>query len=533
MTAVTTRRVRHRVRRLRRGHRRRRGAHGPPPDGRGRRPEPAHPGREAGRPVRARDGLDRGEPARPAARHHQGAGRPVRARLAGEDRQGVRRRQAAARPGHGGHPSTPRPAGDWPQWTKRRGRPRWRSWPRSRRRSARTARSPPATRPDSTTAPPPACSPGPMSPPSSACRSRCGWSSYGFAGVEPEVMGFGPIPSTEKALRSAGLSIADIGLFELNEAFAVQVLAFLDHFGIADDDPRVNPWGGAIAIGHPLASSGVRLMTQLAREFAEHPEVRYGLTAMCVGIGMGGTVIWENPTLGGQRSERARGIRRTRSSRRRCCGSCAVPGLARPAALITLDNGFDHTKPNTLRPRRAGQPGRRDRPRRSPPTRRSSRSPASRTSSASAPTSPACRCSRDRDAGAGRSAGTATRCFARLPTAAVADVRLRQRRGHGRRAGAGPALPLPHALGGGGRDRAARGVARPGPGLGRHPAAAEPDRRHQRGPGHRPEPVAAEQDAAPGRRPPRWASRTCCSSRPTSSSGRWSGPRRSCAERPR
>ncbi|GAA4561942.1 thiolase family protein [Micromonospora coerulea] len=119
--------------------------------------------------------------------------------------------------------------------------------------------------------------------------------SFGFVGVEPEVMGVGPIPSTEKALRIAGLTIDDIGLFELNEAFAVQVLAFLDHFGIADDDPRVNPWGGAIAIGHPLASSGVRLMTQLARQFAEHPEVRYGLTAMCIGIGMGGTVIWENP----------------------------------------------------------------------------------------------------------------------------------------------------------------------------------------------------------------------------------------------
>jgi acetyl-CoA acyltransferase len=120
--------------------------------------------------------------------------------------------------------------------------------------------------------------------------------SYGFVGVSPEVMGFGPIPSTDKALRLAGLTIDDIGLFELNEAFAVQVLAFLDHFGIADDDPRVNPWGGAIAVGHPLASSGVRLMTQLARQFAEHPEVRYGLTAMCIGIGMGGTVIWENPT---------------------------------------------------------------------------------------------------------------------------------------------------------------------------------------------------------------------------------------------
>ncbi|SNY49503.1 thiolase family protein [Paractinoplanes atraurantiacus] len=123
--------------------------------------------------------------------------------------------------------------------------------------------------------------------------------SYGFVGVEPEIMGYGPIPSTEKALKKAGLTIDDIGLFELNEAFAIQVLAFLDHYGIADDDPRVNPWGGAIAIGHPLASSGVRLMTQLARHFAEHPEVRYGLTAMCIGIGMGGTVIWENPNWTG------------------------------------------------------------------------------------------------------------------------------------------------------------------------------------------------------------------------------------------
>jgi acetyl-CoA acyltransferase len=118
---------------------------------------------------------------------------------------------------------------------------------------------------------------------------------YAFAGVEPEVMGYGPVPSTEKALARTGLTIDDIGLFELNEAFAVQVLSFLDHFGIKDDDPRVNPDGGAIALGHPLASSGVRLMTQLARHFEARPEVRYGLTAMCIGIGMGGTVIWENP----------------------------------------------------------------------------------------------------------------------------------------------------------------------------------------------------------------------------------------------
>jgi acetyl-CoA acyltransferase len=122
---------------------------------------------------------------------------------------------------------------------------------------------------------------------------------YGFAGVDPEVMGVGPIPSTEKTFASTGLSIDDIGLFELNEAFAVQVLAFLDHYGIADDDPRVNQYGGAIALGHPLASSGVRLMTQLARQFAEHPEVQYGLTAMCVGFGQGATVIWENPNFEG------------------------------------------------------------------------------------------------------------------------------------------------------------------------------------------------------------------------------------------
>ncbi|MGV8851864.1 MAG: thiolase family protein [Rhodoglobus sp.] len=123
--------------------------------------------------------------------------------------------------------------------------------------------------------------------------------SFAYAGVEPEIMGIGPIPSTEKALRKAGLSIDDIGLFELNEAFAVQVLSLLDHYGIDDEDPRVNQWGGAIAMGHPLASSGVRLMIQLAAQFEQHPEVRYGLTAMCVGLGQGGSVIWENPNYKG------------------------------------------------------------------------------------------------------------------------------------------------------------------------------------------------------------------------------------------
>lgn len=125
--------------------------------------------------------------------------------------------------------------------------------------------------------------------------------SFAFAGVEPEVMGIGPVPATEKALAKAGLSIDDIGLFEINEAFAVQVLAFLDYFGLADDDSRVNEYGGAIAIGHPLASSGVRLMIQLAHQFQRHPEVRYGMTTMCIGLGQGGTVIWENPHWNGKR----------------------------------------------------------------------------------------------------------------------------------------------------------------------------------------------------------------------------------------
>jgi acetyl-CoA acyltransferase len=116
---------------------------------------------------------------------------------------------------------------------------------------------------------------------------------FAFAGVEPEVMGVGPVPSTQKALDRAGLTINDIDLFEVNEAFAVQVLAFLDHFGIDDDDPRVNPMGGAIAVGHPLASSGIRLMTNLARDFETNPDARYGITTMCIGLGMGGTVIWE------------------------------------------------------------------------------------------------------------------------------------------------------------------------------------------------------------------------------------------------
>ena len=125
--------------------------------------------------------------------------------------------------------------------------------------------------------------------------------SFAFAGVEPEIMGYGPVPSTIKALKKAGLDITDIGLFEVNEAFAIQVLSFLDHFGIADYDKRVNIYGGAIAVGHPLASSGVRLILNLANGFKENPDVRYGITTMCIGLGMGGTIIWENPNFKGSK----------------------------------------------------------------------------------------------------------------------------------------------------------------------------------------------------------------------------------------
>ncbi|MGL5829737.1 MAG: thiolase family protein [Angustibacter sp.] len=130
--------------------------------------------------------------------------------------------------------------------------------------------------------------------------------SHAYAGVAPEVMGLGPIPATEHSLQRAGLNIHDIGLIEINEAFAVQVLAFLDHFAIDDADARVNPFGGALAVGHPLAASGVRLMIQLARQFAENPQIRYGLTTLCVGLGMGGSIVWENPHHADFRPQKAR-----------------------------------------------------------------------------------------------------------------------------------------------------------------------------------------------------------------------------------
>jgi acetyl-CoA acyltransferase len=118
--------------------------------------------------------------------------------------------------------------------------------------------------------------------------------AYAFAGVEPELMGLGPVPATRKTLERAGLSLEEIGLFELNEPFAVQVLSWCDGLGVDPGDERLNPYGGAIACGHPLAATGVRLLAQLAYGFRERPGARFGLTALCVGMGMGAALVWEN-----------------------------------------------------------------------------------------------------------------------------------------------------------------------------------------------------------------------------------------------
>ena len=117
--------------------------------------------------------------------------------------------------------------------------------------------------------------------------------AFAFAGVDPELMGLGPVPATKKVLDQAGVTIDDIDAFELNEPFAVQVLSWCDGMGVSPDDERLNPYGGAIACGHPLAATGVRLVAQLAYAMRERPSARYGLTALCVGMGMGAALLWE------------------------------------------------------------------------------------------------------------------------------------------------------------------------------------------------------------------------------------------------
>jgi len=117
--------------------------------------------------------------------------------------------------------------------------------------------------------------------------------AYSYAGVEPHLMGYGPVPATRRVLEQAGVSLGEIDLFELNEPFAVQVLTWCDELGVAADDARLNPYGGAIACGHPLAATGVRLVAQLAYALRERGG-RYGLTALCIGMGMGAALLWEN-----------------------------------------------------------------------------------------------------------------------------------------------------------------------------------------------------------------------------------------------
>ena len=116
--------------------------------------------------------------------------------------------------------------------------------------------------------------------------------SMATIGVSPRIMGIGPAPASKKALGLAGIDISDVGIIELNEAFASQGLAVLRELGVSDDDDRVNPNGGAIALGHPLGMSGTRLIMTAARQFS-HVDARYALCTMCIGVGQGIAVVLE------------------------------------------------------------------------------------------------------------------------------------------------------------------------------------------------------------------------------------------------
>ncbi len=117
--------------------------------------------------------------------------------------------------------------------------------------------------------------------------------SVASAGVPPRVMGLGPVPATRKALDRAGVSLADVDLIELNEAFAAQALAVLHEWGLDPDDERVNPNGGAIALGHPLGCSGARLLTTLVHELRRRDDADLGLVTMCIGVGQGIAMVVE------------------------------------------------------------------------------------------------------------------------------------------------------------------------------------------------------------------------------------------------
>lgn len=117
--------------------------------------------------------------------------------------------------------------------------------------------------------------------------------SMAVAGVPPRIMGIGPVPSTQKALKRAGLALNDIGLIELNEAFAAQSLAALQDLEIDPEDSRLNPNGGAIALGHPLGCSGARIATTLLHEMKRRDDLQFGLATMCIGVGQGVSVVFE------------------------------------------------------------------------------------------------------------------------------------------------------------------------------------------------------------------------------------------------
>ncbi len=117
--------------------------------------------------------------------------------------------------------------------------------------------------------------------------------SIGVAGVPPRVMGIGPVPATRKALDRAGISLDEVGIVELNEAFAAQVLACLHEWGMDPEDERLNPNGGAIALGHPLGASGARILTTLVHEMRRRSDVQYGLATMCIGVGQGIAMVVE------------------------------------------------------------------------------------------------------------------------------------------------------------------------------------------------------------------------------------------------
>jgi acetyl-CoA acyltransferase len=117
--------------------------------------------------------------------------------------------------------------------------------------------------------------------------------SIGVAGVPPRVMGIGPVPATRKALDRAGITLDEVGLIEINEAFAAQVLAVIHEWRMDPDDERLNPNGGAIALGHPLGCSGARLLTTLVHEMGRRSEVQFGLATMCIGVGQGIAAVIE------------------------------------------------------------------------------------------------------------------------------------------------------------------------------------------------------------------------------------------------